>query len=57
VNITVFAAAILLLAVIGAAYALHAWHRRRRLGGRALLLLLLWAGVSLTLGYVGYRLA
>jgi hypothetical protein len=29
VNITVFAAAILLLAVIGAAYTLHAWHGRR----------------------------
>jgi hypothetical protein len=53
VNITAFVIGTPLLAVIGAAYIFFAWHCRHRLGGRALLLL--WAGVSFTLGYVGYR--
>ena len=54
-TITAFVVGTVLLAVIRAAYTLFAWHCRRRLGGRALLLL--WAGISLTLGYVGYRYA
>jgi hypothetical protein len=53
VTITAFVVGTVLLAVIGAAYTLFAWHCRRRLGGRALLLL--WVGVSLPVGYVGYR--
>ena len=53
VTIAAFIVGTVPLAVIGAAYTLLAWHCRRRLGGRALLLL--WAGAALTLGYVGYR--
>jgi len=50
--ITAFVVGTVLLGVIRAEYTLLALHCRR-LGGRALLQL--WAGISLMLGYVGYR--